>query len=184
MLEDVLDLGREVEGHAGKFGAHRAHDAQRVTGAIQKIRVAERDVGRAGPDLPPDIFQDDLRRHDEEAAFVHRHDGTVETVVQASAAGLDVADNVLRAVAFKMRVPLQRRQSIPAWNGKREALQVRPDNLCPMADPFDVCERVALLQSLDELHERRFVLPPDYQVLNHLFTTTVPLQSQIRTLPS
>src|SRR5439155_14682916 len=79
----------------------------------------------------------------------------------SSAAGLDVANYVLRAGAFKMRVPLQRRQSSPAWNGKREALQVRPDNPSPMADRFDFLERVALLQSLDELNEERFVLPPD-----------------------
>src|SRR2546428_1227308 len=162
MLEDMLDLGREVEGHVGKFGVHRADDAQRVAGSVQKIGVAECDVDRAGHDLPPDILQDDLRGHDEEAAFVHRHDGTMQAEMQAPAAGLDVANHVLRAGAFKMRVPLQRRQSIPAWNGKREALQVRPDNLSPRADPFDIFERVALLQSLDELHERRFVFPTNY----------------------
>src|SRR5438132_225944 len=93
-----------------------------------------------------------------------KHESTVETVVQASAAGLDVANNVLRAVAFKMSVPLQWRQSSPAWKGKREALQVRPDNLSPMADPFDVCERVASLQGFHNSHERRFVLAADHGV--------------------
>src|SRR5438309_5309312 len=164
MLEDVLDLGREVESHAGKFGAHRAHDAQRVAGAIQKIGVAERDVGRAGPDLPPDIFQDNLRRHDDEAAFVHRHDGTVEAVMQASAAGFNVADDTLATVVFEMCVPLQRRESIPAWNDKRETIQMRPNNRSPMADSFDIFERVAPLQSFDEVHEWRLVFPADYGI--------------------
>src|SRR5881397_2049016 len=126
MLEEVLDLGREVEGHAGKFGVHRADDAERLAGPVQKIGVAERDVGRAGQDLPPDILQDDVLRHDEEAAFVHRHDGTMQAEMQAPAAGLDVANHVLRAGAFKMRVPLQRRQSIPAWNGKRRRFRCGP----------------------------------------------------------
>src|SRR5207245_7448553 len=103
-------------------------------------------------------------RRDEEPACVRRQEGTMEGEMPAPAAGLDVANHVLRAGAFKMRVPLQRRQPSPAWNGKREARQVRPDNLSPMADPFDICERVALLQSLDELHERRFVLPTDHRV--------------------
>src|SRR2546426_2309545 len=60
----MLDLGREVEGHVGKFGVHRTDDAQRVAGSVQKIGVAECDVGRAGHDLPPDILQEDLRRQD------------------------------------------------------------------------------------------------------------------------
>src|SRR5437660_2015432 len=176
----MLDLGREVEGHVGKFGVHRADDAQRVAGSVQKIGVAECDVGRAGPDLPPDILQDDLRRHDEEAAFVHRHDGTMQAEMQASAAGLDVANYVLRAGAFKMRVPLRRSQSRAAWNGKREALQVRPDNPSPMADRFDLLERVGLHQSLEELTEGRFVLPPDNRVRNRVFTPTLPRRRRTR----
>ena len=84
--------------------------------------------------------------------------------MQASAAGLDIANDALPAVVFKMCVPLQRRQSIPAWNGKREALQVRPDNLSPMADPFDICERVASFQGFHDSHERRFVLAADHGI--------------------
>src|SRR2546430_15059099 len=76
--------------------------------SVQKVGVAESNVGRTGPNLPPDIFQDGLCREDEEPALVYRDDGAVEAVVQAPAAGLDISDQVQRAVVFEAGGAIQR----------------------------------------------------------------------------
>src|SRR2546426_10865087 len=78
--------------------------------SVQKVGVAESNVGRTGPNLPPDIFQDGLCREDEEPALVYRDDGAVEAVVQAPAAGLDISDQVQRAVVFEAGVAIERGQ--------------------------------------------------------------------------
>src|SRR2546426_148479 len=79
--------------------------------SVQKVGVAESNVGRTGPNLPPDIFQDGLCREDEEPALVYRDDGAVEAVVQAPAAGLDISDQVQRAVVFEAGVAIERGQT-------------------------------------------------------------------------
>src|SRR2546422_10185968 len=85
--------------------------------SVQKVGVAESNVGRTGPNLPPDIFQDGLCREDEEPALVYRDDGAVEAVVQAPAAGLDISDQVQRAVAFEAGAGMQRGEPRAAGGG-------------------------------------------------------------------
>ena len=96
MLQDVLDLDGDVEGHARVRGVDRARHRQRVLGAVEEVGIAERDVARAGRHLRADVGDDDVDGHDEEAAAVDRRDRAVAAVVQAAAAGLDVAGDARR----------------------------------------------------------------------------------------
>src|SRR5207247_10067387 len=95
--------------------------------SVQKVGVAESNVGRTGPNLPPDIFQDGLCREDEEPALVYRDDGAVEAVVQAPAAGLDISDQVQRAVVFEEGVAIERGHPGAAGTGenRRGKLEAR-----------------------------------------------------------
>jgi len=106
----------------GNSAMHRAIDAQASGRVRSENRVAECDV-IAPATTAADILQDDS------AGTMKKRPSYTGTMGQCSKRcrhprWLDVANHVLRAGAFKMRVPLQRRQSIPAWNGKWEALQV------------------------------------------------------------
>src|SRR2546426_3976008 len=105
--------------------------------SVQKVGVAESNVGRTGPNLPPDIFQDGLCREDEEPALVYRDDGAVEAVVQAPAAGLDISDQVQRAVAFEAGGAIERGEPRAAGGrGNRPgALEGRGPPPAPRADP-------------------------------------------------
>src|SRR5437667_11359641 len=107
--------------------------------SVQKVGVAESKVGRTGPNLPPDIFQDGLCREDEEPALVYRDDGAVEAVVQAPAAGLDISDQVQRAVVFEAGVAIERGQ--PGAAGSREIRRGSlEDRIRPPAASVDTLE--------------------------------------------
>src|SRR2546426_6425316 len=147
--------------------------------SVQKVGVAESNVGRTGPSLPPDIFQDGLCREDEEPALVYRDDGAVEAVVQAPAAGLDISDQVQRAVVFEAGVAIERGQ--PGAAGSREIRRGTLEDRVPpptaTADPLNVSElgarsrvacrwinRSAPLDGLDEVDQRDLVFPTDHRV--------------------
>src|SRR4029077_8004133 len=88
-LQEVLDLCREIKSQIRKLLVHRANDAHGVPRTIQKIRVAKRNVRRAGMHLTPNVLEDDGFRDEEEAPVIDRHDRAMETVMETSATGLD-----------------------------------------------------------------------------------------------
>ena len=54
--------------------------------------------------LASNVFQDDGLRDEDEAPVIDRHDWAVETMVEASATGLDIADQPFRAVVRELRI--------------------------------------------------------------------------------
>src|SRR6516164_3462794 len=100
----MLDLRRDIVGNDRPLAMKGFDEAQRVTRAVQKVGIAERDMLGAGGRLPPDVFQDHLRLHDAEDAAVDGHDRAVTALVLASTAGFGVADPPGRAVYYQLRV--------------------------------------------------------------------------------
>ena len=64
MLQQMLDLDRDIVGQAWVLVVQTAHDPGRVLGAVEKVRVAERDVLGARCDLPANVFEHDVRLND------------------------------------------------------------------------------------------------------------------------
>ena len=111
VLEQVLDLDRHVVGHAAELAGEPFDDRQRVSDAVEEVRIAERHVPRAGGHLRPHVGQDDVDRHDAESAVVDRDDRTVPAAMLAAAAGLGVADRPSLGAPLEGRVLRQRRQA-------------------------------------------------------------------------
>src|SRR5947209_18310177 len=99
------------------FAMKRAHDLHGMRGAIEEIRVAERNMLRAGRHLAAYIFENDVTLHDAKCASIHRDHGTVTAQVLASTARLRVADNAGRSIRQReMRIIFERRQVVAIWN--------------------------------------------------------------------
>src|SRR6266705_6588627 len=120
VTEQVLDLGREVVGHAGELGVQRAHELPRVAGTVEKVGIAERDVSRAGGDEAANVAEHHVGRHDEEAPVVDGGNRAVEAVVQTAAARLHVSRRDLRPVAPEFDVARERRERIATWDWELE----------------------------------------------------------------
>ena len=58
--EEVLDLGREVEGEVGEPLVHRLDDPSGVGGPVEEVGIGEGDVLRAGFDEAGDVVEHDL----------------------------------------------------------------------------------------------------------------------------
>ena len=160
-LQQVLDLGGDVEGHSRKLGVERARDRQRVPRPIQEIGIAEGDVRCARGHELAHVRQHDLRRHDEEAPAVDGRDGAVPALVFAAATRFDIAGELERPISLEMRVPLERRQRRAARHRKLDAREMR-------------CGRGrqgrARLEPAHEVQQRRFDLSAHHGV------RTVPQQ--------
>ena len=85
VANQVLDLDRDVVAQLRMLRVQRAHQRQRVTGSVQEVRVAERDVARAGAHLAADVLEHDGARDDAEPPAVDGHDRTVPAGVPAAA---------------------------------------------------------------------------------------------------
>ena len=133
----MFDLGRKIKRQMGKLRMHRAKDAQRMSRPIQEVWVAERDMGRAGLDLLPNVPDHHIFRNQEEAAPVDRHDRAMQAGMQAASAGFHVPHDVLRAVILKMGIPCERVETLTAWLGAlagnrlRDGLRMRQRRLTP-----------------------------------------------------
>ncbi len=88
MAQQVLNLDRNVVRQARMLGVQGFHDGLRVSGAVEKIGVAKRNMFRAGGHLLPHILNHDFARHHSKRAVVDGHDGTVPAEMFASAARL------------------------------------------------------------------------------------------------
>jgi len=82
----------------GKRWVHGLQHAQRVGGAVEKIRVAEGDVLRACHHLLFDVGQHYVHLDRAELALIHRHHRAMPAQVLAAARGLGKADNFFAAV--------------------------------------------------------------------------------------
>ena len=110
MLQQVLDLGREVERELRPLRVQPPGDLQRMAGPVQEIGIAEGDVSRAGRDLGADVGEHHVRRHHEEPPAVNGHHRAMPAQVQAAAARLHVRGGVHVAVVVVSRVSGRRRQ--------------------------------------------------------------------------
>src|SRR5277367_3961946 len=81
MLQQMLDLDRDVVRHRRKLRMKRLDDGERVSWTVQKIGVAESNMLSPGGDLLPDICQHHLSLHDAESPLIHRHDRAVPAQV-------------------------------------------------------------------------------------------------------
>src|SRR6202034_2817815 len=90
MFEEMLDFNGRVVSDRGKFGVQRLHDAHRVRGTVQKIRIAESHMACALRDLLADIVEHDVALNYAELALIHGHDGAVAAQMFAAAARLGV----------------------------------------------------------------------------------------------
>lgn len=137
MLQEVLNLCREIEAHL-RVGAVKCpgHFA-RMTRPVEKVRIAKCDVPRAGLNLLGNVGYDRFDRHDEKAAIVNRHDRTVAAGVQATAAGLNISglkgnDFLLFCrLNHVMRVVVQGRERRSIWLRESKSLQLRLCFLLP-----------------------------------------------------
>src|SRR4029453_17476948 len=114
MLQQMLDLGGEIESECREAAVHFTHDAERVAGTIEKIGVSEGDVRGPELDLQANVFQHQLFRQDEKAAGVYRGDRTMTAEVQAAAAGLHVARPISLSMHFQEGVSVEGFQAMPA----------------------------------------------------------------------
>ena len=91
VLQQVLYLGGKVETDAGEVSVKRVSNFARVPRSVEKVGVAECDVTRPCLDLLGDVGHHGLDGHDEEAPVIDGHDRTMAALVEAAAAGFDVA---------------------------------------------------------------------------------------------
>ena len=98
MLQQVLNLDRDVVREAGKLVRQRLDHPERMPNAVEKVRVAKRDVLGAGRHLRADIRQDDVDRDDPKASVVNGDDRAVPAEVLAAAARFRVADDPMLTI--------------------------------------------------------------------------------------
>src|ERR1019366_5482966 len=85
VLEQVRDLDGDVVAQPWPLRVERFDNRDGVARAVEKVGVAEGDVGGAGGDLPANVLQHNLALHDAEPAAVNRDHGAVAAMVLAAA---------------------------------------------------------------------------------------------------
>src|SRR6516165_11939059 len=137
MLQNVLDLGGEVERQLGKRRVQGADDLQGVSRTIQEVGIAKRDVRGPRADVPANVFQDDVLRNDEEPSAINGRDRTMRTQVTASTARLDVADHPAFALVFEAGILFERRQRRADWQREGQPPKKRLGRLAALVDALD-----------------------------------------------
>src|ERR1017187_7797360 len=97
MLEQMLDLNRHIIGELRKLAAQSFNQRNCVAHAIEKIRVSERDMLRAGRDLLTHIAKDNFTVHDTEDPVVHRNNRAMTAEMFTSTAGFGVPHGAMLA---------------------------------------------------------------------------------------
>src|SRR5215471_20907549 len=105
MLENMLDLDCRVVGHIREFGIERTDNVCRMRRAIEKIRIAERDVPGPCCYLLPDIVQHCLPLNYTEMSVIHRNNGTMPAKMLAASARFCIGDHPCIAARVKFRIP-------------------------------------------------------------------------------
>ena len=112
ILQKMLHLDRHVIGERGEFAMQRIHQRNGVSHSIEEIRIAKRDVLRAGGHLLPNVRKHHLPVDDAEHTVVYRHNRTMPAQMFAAAARFRISHRAVFAVRqHQVRVGTQRRQS-------------------------------------------------------------------------
>ena len=124
--DEVLDLDRHVIGDPRVLRVQGSGDLERMTGAIEEVRIPERDVLCARADLLPDVLEHDVPLDDAERPAVDGDDRAMAAQVPAAPAGLGVADGSRGSPGqHDSSIPSERRT--PRSVGKLERLAVERD---------------------------------------------------------
>ena len=107
MLENVFDLGSEIERESWVGVSHLAQDAQHVGRTVQEIRIAESNVARPHAYLLVHVGEDHVGGYGEKPAVVHRCDRAVQAGMQASPRSLGVAGGKQFHPGIQLGVPFQ-----------------------------------------------------------------------------
>jgi hypothetical protein len=91
MLNQVLDLGREVVAQLGVALTHLPNNPERVLQGVQEIRVTKIDVLRAPTHKVVDIRKHDILLDYAKPPLIDSGDRAVAAPVSTAAAGLDIA---------------------------------------------------------------------------------------------
>ena len=87
VLFQMFDFYGDVVRHLGKLAVKFFDEIHRVTNAIEKVRITERDVLRARGHLSPNVLHHNVTADDAKDAFVNRDDGAMAAKVFAAATG-------------------------------------------------------------------------------------------------
>src|SRR5213592_1284717 len=93
----MLDLDGNVVGKPRKFLVQFLHKCHSMADAVEKIRIAKRNVLCSGLYLLANILEHDFALQDPEDAFVDRNNRTVPAKVLASPASLRVTRHAMLA---------------------------------------------------------------------------------------
>src|SRR6266403_3871663 len=87
VFAQVLDLDRYVVGELRKFPVEFLNEFHGVANAVEEVRIAERNVLRAGSRLAAHVLANNVAADDSKDTFIDRHDWTVPAKMFATAAG-------------------------------------------------------------------------------------------------
>ena len=105
VFSQVLDFYGDVIGHIRKFAMEFLDEWNRVADTVEKVRIAERNVLRAGRHLPANVFQYNPARYDAKDAVVNRHDRAMPAKMLAAAAGFRRTNDSIAVVGnYQVRV--------------------------------------------------------------------------------
>ena len=164
MPEQMLDLGREVEGQVRVLAVQCTRDAQGVGGAVQEVGIPEREVTGAGRDLAPRVGEHRRHGHGKEPAAVDGHDRAVTAQVLAAAAGLDVACGHPATGLDVARITGEGELVGAVGDGERHAVQVRTAEAAAHGDVRHFCGFAAGQDRAREGDEHRLDLACDHGV--------------------
>ncbi len=117
VFQQMLDLDRHIVSRCRLLAMKSSHDGDSMADAIEKIRIAESDMLRAGGYLSPDVPKDDAGWHDPEAPLIDRHDGAVPAQVLATPACFGIArDTRVTSSVLQMGVPGKLGETPPVRN--------------------------------------------------------------------
>ncbi len=124
MAQDVLHLGRAVEGQVWMTLVHGSHDPTSVERGVEEVRVGEGHMAGAGLHQLVDIGHDRSHVHRAHAAVVHDRNRTVPAPVRATSTGLDGSDQALLAVDGESGIPVQGRQQVSGGHPRLDSGQL------------------------------------------------------------
>ena len=113
MLKQVFDLNCGVVSDARKLRGEHLNDPLGVTNAVEEIRIAKRNVPRAGRNLRPHVREDNVCGNHSKSAVVNWNDRTMTATVFTAAAGFGVSNGSPFAGDLQCGIPRKRRQSLP-----------------------------------------------------------------------
>ncbi len=97
VLEQMFDLDGHIVSELWKFIVQCLDQRNRVADAIEKIRVAKRDVFRTSSDLLPHVVEDDFPLNNSKDTVINGNDGAMAAEMFASAAGFRIPDGAVLA---------------------------------------------------------------------------------------